>query len=69
MEGKIYVYLNISDPASQVVSERDKHGGGQRDCGKLMLLAGSYLVWEGSLNGDLKGVTTRPLGIYFFVFK
>ena len=38
------------------------HGGGQGDalrihgCGKLMPLAGSYLVWEGSLNEYLQGM-------------
>ena len=38
-------------------------GGGLGDahrtlgCGKLMPPAGSYSVWEGSLHGDLQGVT------------
>ena len=41
-----------------------EHGEGQGDAdkthsyGKLMPLAGSYMVQEGSLQRDLKGVTT-----------
>ena len=51
-----------------------EEGGGHkiRGWGKLILLAGSYLVWEGGLHGDLHevilqswrrtiGEATRPL--------
>ena len=58
-----------ADPIYRVVSVRDRRlGGGLGDahrtpgCGKSMPPAGSHLVWEGSLHGDMSGVgeATRP---------